>query len=101
MKTEKLILELESLCEKSGYTIRKERGSFRGDQCIIEGDKLIVINKNKPLESQAAIMAQVLKHINPDEIYIKPAVRKKLEELWDRLSRFDKKEKPADNSELK
>lgn len=99
MKIEKLILELESLCEKGGYTIRKERGSFRGDQCIIEGDKLIVVNKNKPLESQAAIMAQVLKQVNPDETYIKPAVRKKLEELWDRMSRFENKEPQADNEE--
>lgn len=89
MKTEKLILELESLCEKSGYNIRKERGAFRGDQCVIEGDKLIVINKNRPLESQAAIMARVLKNQETDDTYIKPAVRKKLEELWDRIDRFD------------
>lgn len=89
MKIEKLLLELESLCEKSGYTIRKERGAFRGDQCIIEGDMLIVINKNKPLESQAAIMAKVLRQIDTDDTYIKPAVRKQLEELWARLDRFD------------
>lgn len=88
MKIEKLLLELESLCEKAGYTIRKERGSFRGDQCIIEGEKLVVINKNKPAESQAAILAKVLRNLNPDEIFIKPAVRKHLVELWDRLDRF-------------
>ncbi len=88
MKTSNFIMELESLCEKSGYTIRKERGAFRGDQCVIEGDKLIVINKNKPLEAQAAIMAKVLKQLNPDDTYIKPAVRKKLEKLWERLERF-------------
>lgn len=88
MKTETLLLELESLCEKGGYTIRKERGAFRGDQCIIEGDKLIVINKNKPPESQAAILAKVLKNLNPDETYIKPAVRKELEKIWERLDRF-------------
>jgi hypothetical protein len=94
MKTEKLILELEALCEKGGYTIRKERGAFRGDQCIIEGDKLIVVNKNKPPEAQAAIMAKVVRQINPEETYIKPAVRKHLEEIWDRIDRFD----PAEES---
>ncbi|WP_069132066.1 hypothetical protein [Rhodohalobacter halophilus] len=88
MKTETLLLELESLCEKGGYTIRKERGAFRGDQCVIEGDKLIVINKNKPLESQTAILARVLRNLNTDETYIKPAVRKELEKIWDRLQRF-------------
>jgi len=88
MKTEKLILELESLCEKIGYTIRKERGSFRGDQCVIEGDMLIVINKNKPPQSQAAILARVLKDDRADEVFIKPAVRKELEDLWARIDRF-------------
>lgn len=96
MKTEKLILELEALCEKNGYTIRKERGAFRGDQCVIEGDRLIVINKNRPLESQAAIMARVLKQSDTDDTYIKPAVRKKLEELWDRLDRFDAAEETTE-----
>ena len=89
MKTEKLLLELEALCEKSGYHIRKERGAFRGDQCIIEGDKLIVVNKNKPIESQAAIMAKVLKQIDTNDTFIKPAVRKHLEELWIKLDRFE------------
>lgn len=92
MKIEKLLLELESLCEKSGYSIRKERGSFRGDQCVIEGEKLIVINKNKPPESQAGILANVLRSIDADEIFIKPAVRKNLEDLWDRLDRFKEPE---------
>ncbi|TVR26661.1 MAG: hypothetical protein EA390_14590 [Balneolaceae bacterium] len=89
MKIDKLILELESLCEKGGYTIRKERGTFRGDQCIIEGDKLVVINKNRPPEAQAIIMAKVLKQINPEDTYIKPAVRKKLEELWSRIEKYE------------
>lgn len=89
MKIDKLILELESLCEKGGYTIRKERGTFRGDQCIIEGDKLVVINKNRPPEAQAIIMAKVLKQINPEDTYIKPVVRKKLEELWSRIEKYE------------
>lgn len=95
MKTEKLILELESLCEKLGYLIRKERGSFRGDQCVIEGEKLIVINKNKPPISQAGILAKVLQYNQADDIFIKPAVRKELEDLWVRIDRF---KEPADDS---
>jgi len=88
MKIETLLLELEPLCEKLGYTIRKERGSFRGDQCVIEGEMLIVINKNKPPQSQAAILARVLRGDRADEVFIKPAVRKELEDLWARIDRF-------------
>ena len=92
MKIEKLLLELESLCERGGFTIRKERGTFKGDQCIIEGEKLVVINKNRPVESQTVILARVIDHIGPDTLFIKPAVRKELERIWDRLERFDQTE---------
>lgn len=86
MKPDKLLLELEQLLEQAGYTLRKERGAFRGDECIIEGNKLVVVNKNKPVEAQLGTMARVLSQIELSNVYIKPAVRKHLENLWDRLS---------------
>ncbi|HLR90001.1 MAG TPA: hypothetical protein VK040_03535 [Balneolaceae bacterium] len=96
MKAEKLLLELEELCEKGGYTIRKERGGFRGDQCVMEGEKLIVLNKNRPVESQAVILARVIRTLGEEEIFIKPAVRKELTEIWSRLEKFDKIETESD-----
>lgn len=85
MKPDKLLLELEQILEQAGYTLRKERGSFRGDECIIEGQKLVVVNKNKPIESQLGTMGRVLGEIDLTGVYIKPAVRRNLEELWDQL----------------
>lgn len=85
MKPDKFLLELEQILEQAGYTLRKERGAFRGDECIIEGQKLVVVNKNKPIESQLGTMGRVLGEIDLTGVYIKPAVRKKLEELWDQL----------------
>jgi hypothetical protein len=85
LKPDKLLLELEQILEQAGYTLRKERGSFRGDECIIEGQKLVVVNKNKPIESQLGTMGRVLGEISLAGVYIKPAVRRKLEELWDQL----------------
>jgi len=85
LKPDKFLLELEQILEQAGYTLRKERGAFRGDECIIEGQKLVVVNKNKPIESQLGTMGRVLGEIDLNGVYIKPAVRKKLEELWDQL----------------
>jgi len=96
MKVEKLLLELESLCEKAGYTVRKERGGFRGDQCIMEGEKLILLNKNRPVETQTAILAKVLKIIGTDDLFIKPAVRKEIASIWKRLDRFESSEKQSE-----
>jgi hypothetical protein len=86
LKSEKLLLELESVLEKSGYKLRKERGSFRGADCVIEGDKLVIVNKNKPIEAQLGTIAKFLGSVDLTDSFIKPAVRKELEKLWDRLS---------------
>lgn len=88
MKNEKLLLELEDLVEQLGYTIRKEKGTFRGDSCVIEGDKLVVLNKKKPEQQQIGLLARVLQDQELQDIYIKPVVRKNLEELWDRFDKF-------------
>lgn len=98
MKPEKFLLELEQILEQAGYTLRKERGSFRGDECIIEGEKLVVVNKNKPIESQLGTMGRVLGEIDLAGVYIKPAVRKKLEDLWDQLQVAP--DDPAEDFEL-
>lgn len=92
MKANKLIIQLEQLVEQAGYTIRKERGTFRGDHCVVEGDKLVVLNKNRPTQQQVGLLARVLHNKDLDDIYIKPAVRNHLEKLWDRFDKFDEQE---------
>lgn len=92
MKPDKLLLELEQLVEQAGYAIRKERGTFRGDHCIVEGEKLVVINRKRPVEMQVGIMARVLRSLHLQDIYIKPAVRRELEQLWDRIDRYEEGE---------
>lgn len=86
MKADKLLLELEQLLEQCGYTLRKERGSFRGNDCMVMGDRLVIVNKNKPTEAQIGTIARVLGEADLTGIYIKPAVKKELGIIWDRLS---------------
>ncbi len=86
MKPDKLLLELEYLLEQAGYQLRKERGSFRGNDCMVEGDRLVIVNKNKPSEAQIGTIARVLGTADLSGIYIKPAVKKELSSLWDKLA---------------
>ena len=74
------------LLEQCDYRLRKERGSFRGNNCVIEGDRLVIVNKNKPIESQIGTIARILSTVDLSSIYIKPAVKKELGILWDRLT---------------
>lgn len=94
MKIEKLLLELEELVEQLGYTIRKEKGTFRGDSCVMEGQKLVVLNKKKPEQQQVGLLARVLKDKDQElsDIYIKPVIRKHLDELWERFDKFEDSE---------
>jgi hypothetical protein len=92
MKPDKLIIELEQLVERAGYAIRKERGSFQGNHCVVEGDRLVVINKKRPVEQQIGLLARVLNKDELRDMYIKPAVRKELEALWHRFNKFDEEQ---------
>ncbi len=89
MKAEKLRLELETLVERCGYSIRKERGTFNGNHCIIEGDKLVVVNTKKPPEQQVGLLFRVLQKTGVEDIYVKPAVRKELDKLRERFEEFE------------
>ena len=85
LKAEKLLLELEQLLEQNRYQIRKERGGFVGSDCLFEGDKLVIVNKNKPIESQLKTLATVLAQIPLEGLFVKPVIRKELQKLWDQL----------------
>jgi len=89
MKLEAFKAELEKIVEELGYEIRKEKGSFRGDFCVLEGDKLVMMNKNYPTEFHIGQIVRFLGKQDLDTLYIKPAVRKALDE-W--LQKFKEKE---------
>ncbi|HYW34736.1 MAG TPA: hypothetical protein VE868_04950 [Balneolaceae bacterium] len=97
MKADKLIIELEQLIEKAGYTVRKERGRFQGNHCVVEGEKLVVLNKKRPVEQQIGLLARVLNKDHLRDMYIKPAVRNDLKDLWRRFEKFDDTETENSN----
>ncbi len=82
MKPEKFFLELEEITEQLGYKVRKERGSFRGGFCVVSGTRLVMINKNHPPDVQAGFLARFLKDQQLDDIFMKPATRRELENKW-------------------
>lgn len=78
MKGKELFDEMTDLLKALGYRIRKDNGTFNGGACILRDERLIVLNKNLPMEIHLSILANVLfKH--KDEIYIKPKVREFIE----------------------
>ncbi|ARA93678.1 MAG: hypothetical protein D6685_10745 [Bacteroidetes bacterium] len=82
MKTQHIIRELEEAARQLGWAVRTERGSFQGGRCIVNGEPLIMLNRYHPPERHLAVLAESLRDLPVDTVYLKPAVRAALEAAW-------------------
>ena len=75
MRLKSIYNELKELFEKLGYKLVLDKGSFSTGDCLLEDEKMVVINKNKPYENRVKILCNILSKIDTDSIYIKPKIR--------------------------
>ena len=83
MKTQVIVKELEEVARQLGLGVRKEKGNFRGGRCIVGGNEIIVLNKHHVPELHLSILAEALRGMPIDSVFMKPAVRKALEDAWE------------------
>mgnify|MGYP001281419282 FL=1 len=67
--------EFEKLAESLEIKIIQEKGNFKGGYCLFEKEKVIVINKLKPLEQRIKALARAFSRLDISNIYMKPAIR--------------------------
>lgn len=84
MKAEHILEGLKALAEQLGIRVRTERGNFRGGHCLVAGEDVIVLNRHHIPEIQISILAEGLRGVDFDQVYMKPALRRALEESWAR-----------------
>ena len=75
MKLDKIFQELEDIAETLDIKIIQGKGNFTGGYCILEKEKIIVINKLQPVEQQVRALAQAFSQVDTSHIYMKPAIR--------------------------
>ena len=75
MKLNKIFQELEDIAEILNIKIIQEKGNFKGGYCLLEKEKIIVINKNKPYENRIKILSEILSSLDINGIFIKPYIR--------------------------
>ncbi|MBK9247160.1 MAG: hypothetical protein IPM69_03380 [Ignavibacteria bacterium] len=75
MKIHAIYDDLTNIASRFGYIIRKEKGYFRGGNCVLNTQKIIVVNTLAPYENRVAIIARVLAELHLEELSIKPIVR--------------------------
>tara|TARA_Y100001968_G_C18820134_1_gene464219 strand:- start:4 stop:264 length:261 start_codon:yes stop_codon:yes gene_type:complete len=79
MKKQQLYDEFEKLSKKLGLKIINGKGDFIGGSCVIKNEKVIVINKLKPIENRLKILAISFLEYNLEDIYIVPYLRSYIE----------------------
>lgn len=82
MDTSAIIEELEGVAGQLGIEVRSEPGNFDGGRCVVEGEEIIMLNDHDLPETQLVVLAEALRGAPLDTIYLKPAVRRALEETW-------------------
>jgi hypothetical protein len=82
MKTAQIIRELEGAVRQLGLRVRYESGRFRGGRCLVAGEDMVVLNRRRPVETHLAVLAETLRELPVDSLYLRPAVREALETAW-------------------
>lgn len=84
MKTEHIVKALEEAVRQFGVEVRWEKGRFQGGRCMVNGEALVMLNKHHPPEAHLAILAESLRDLDIDSIFLRPAVREAVEAVWKR-----------------
>ena len=75
MKNKDLLEEFHLLAEKLEIKILKGKGDFLGGSCIVNNEKIIVINKSKPIEQRLNTLATCFNQHDLEGIFLLPALR--------------------------
>ena len=79
MKLTVVFQEFEQIAEELNIRILQEKGNFNGGYCLLEEQRIIVINKHKPIEQRVQALAQAFAKLDTSKIYLKPAIREMIE----------------------
>ena len=85
MNEEVLLNQLEELAEKLGILVRDENinieeSSSSGGLCRTEGEYVLILNSKATVKEKNQVMINALQQFDLSDIYIKPVIRKLLEE---------------------
>ncbi len=73
--------DLKKLAAEMGARVRFERGDFQGGYCILNENRVIVINKLSTTQRKVMILSAALKELGIDEIYLPPRLREFIDEM--------------------
>ena len=82
MKVQQVARAFAEAVQDLGVRVRYDRGAFRGGRCRVGAEEVVVLNRRLPVETHVAVLAEALRALPVDELYLRPAVRAALEDAW-------------------
>lgn len=82
MKTQHVVEALMQAARQLGLEVRVEQGNFQGGRCTVGDEDYVVLNRRHPAEKHLLVLAESLRDLPVDTIFLRPAVREALEEAW-------------------
>ncbi len=74
-----MINELMEVLDKLGYSVRIEKGIFKGGFCLLREQKLFLLNKNLEQDRKINILVKSIAEIGAEGIFLKPSLRELVE----------------------
>lgn len=65
--TQHTLDKLEALLKSLGFKLRYEKGTFKTGSCVLENDRVIIVNKFSNLESRINSLADLLQRSDTDD----------------------------------
>ena len=79
MKDTKLLEQLQTVVPRLGIELKEVDGDFTGGLCCVKGRKVLLINSSLTTRKMIEIMCRELASQDLSNIFILPAVRRKIE----------------------
>jgi hypothetical protein len=80
MKSHSILEGFENLIQSLSIDLRYEKGDFAGGLCHLPGKSIFIINSKLPIENKIKLIASELKSMQLNHIYIRPALRRIINE---------------------
>lgn len=68
--TKPTLQKIEQIFKELDYTVRYEKGTFNSGYCIVENNKVVVINRFFDTDGRVAILLDILDIIITDEVVL-------------------------------
>jgi hypothetical protein len=79
--TQHTLDKLESLLKSLGFKLRYERGNFKTGSCLLENNRVVIVNKYSNLDSKINALADLLQSTDTDDSLLDDKQKAFLSEL--------------------